>query len=380
MTRMHGVDQEPVRRSTRLVRRRGGQALSLLFLTGPIADLAHASGSQARIGAIAIALAAFVVLYLALLPPAAVFVRRGPRAIHGGLALLAASAGLTLALGAPRSFALLFVYVVAAAGLLLGPWPAGVVTGVTAAAFAVGLAASGSGSSTVAAYTLTIVAVGAMMIALGEAARTNRELREAREELARLAVSEERARIARDLHDLLGHTLSLIALKSDLAARLVERDPGRARTEMTDVQDVTRQALGEIRAAVHGYGRVAFADALEGARAALSAAGIDCRVEAPAAELPAEVESVLAWAVREATTNVVRHSSAHACAITLATGTGRVALQVEDDGSGGGERSGESAGLAGLAERARLLQGTLEAGARPEGGFRVRMTLPLGTA
>jgi signal transduction histidine kinase len=77
---------------------------------------------------------------------------------------------------------------------------------------------------------------------------------------------------------------------------------------------------------------------------------------------------------------VVRHSSAHACAITLATGTGRVALQVEDDGSGGGERSGESAGLAGLAERARLLQGTLEAGARPEGGFRVRMTLPLGTA
>ena len=354
--------------------------LGLLFLIGPVADLTRAPLSQARVGAIVVALAGFVVLYLALLPPVPPLIRWGRHAIRLGVALLAAAAGLTLALGAPRSFAMLFVYVVAAAGLLLGPQVGGVVTGITAAAVAAGLAAAGAGSSTVAAYGLTILAVGLLMIAFGNAVRTNRELREARGELARLAVSEERVRIARDLHDLLGHTLSLIALKSDLAAKLVGSDPGRAREEMIDVQHVTRQALGEIREAVHGYRRVAFTDALDGARAALSAAGIDCRVDAVPAELPAEVESVLAWAVREATTNVVRHSSAHACAITLATGAEAVALQVEDDGSGGQAGNGDSAGLTGLAERARLLDGTLEAGARPEGGFRLRVTLPLGPA
>jgi two-component system sensor histidine kinase DesK len=103
--------------------------------------------------------------------------------------------------------------------------------------------ASSSDSSTVGAYTVSLVAVGAIMASLGSTTRANRKLREAREELARLAVAEERSRIARDLHDLLGHTLSLIALKTELAAKLVESDPRRARTELDDVQEVTRQAL-----------------------------------------------------------------------------------------------------------------------------------------
>ena len=102
---------------------------------------------------------------------------------------------------------------------------------------------------------------------------------------------------------------------------------------MNEVQSVTRQALSEVRDAVQGYRRLAFADALDGARAALSAAGVDCRVEDRAAELPADVENVLAWAVREATTNVVRHSGARACSITLSVDAEDVALQVEDDGA-----------------------------------------------
>jgi two-component system sensor histidine kinase DesK len=364
-------------RVTRSVWIRAAQLLSLLFLVGPIGDLADADVSGAQLVAIVLALAAFVVLYVLLLPPIQPLVRRGRHAVEGALALLAALACLTLVLGAPGSFALLLVYVVVAAGLLLRAWPAGVVTVVIAVAIAVGLALAGEGGSTVAAYTLTILGTGAAMIALGSATRTNRELQAARQEVASLAASEERLRIARDLHDLLGHTLSLIALKSELAAKLIATDPPRAQAELAEVQRVTRTALAEVRAAVHGYRQLAFADAVAGAREALSAAGIDCRIETAAPELPAEVESVLAWAVREASTNVVRHSGARTCAITLRAVPNEVALEVEDDGAGAAGRNGRGAGLAGLAERARRLHGTLEAGDRPEGGFRLRLELPL---
>ena len=206
--------------------------------------------------------------------------------IGGGLALLAALAALTLALGAPRSFALLFVYVVAVAGIALPLVAAVPVIGAAAAVVGVGLAAAGSDGSTVAAWTLTVVGVGALTAALGSTTRANQELREVREELARQAVSEERLRIARDLHDLLGQTLSLIALKTELATRLVESDPSRAQAELIEVQRVTREALNEVREAVHGYRRLAFADALQSARATLAAAGIDCRVDGVASELP----------------------------------------------------------------------------------------------
>ena len=355
---------------------RVGQLLGLTFLIGPLSDLADAQESPAYIAAILVTLAAFVALYLTLLPPVSWLSRRGQRAIHGGLVLLAVTAALPLALGAPRSFAGLFIYVVAASGILLSRLAAGAVTASTAAAIGAGLAVTGSDDSTVAAYTLTVLAVGTVMIALGAAVRANRELLAAREELARRAVSEERLRIARDLHDLLGHTLSLIALKSQLAAKLVEGDPRRARAELEDVQSITREALAEVREAVHAYRLRSVAEALEGARTTLAAAGIECRVDSTTDELPAEVESVLAWAVREASTNVVRHSGARACAIMLARDGVGVSLQIDDDG-GGADESPAGSGLAGLAERARRLHGTLEAGARPEGGFRLRLTLPL---
>jgi two-component system, NarL family, sensor histidine kinase DesK len=357
-----------------------GPILGLLFLIGPVSDLLDGSYSPARLTAILLAFTAFVAVYLSLLPLARPIACRGQRAIWGALVVLAAAAGLTLVLGAPRSFALLYVYVVAAAGLLLPPRAGAVVIGAAALIVGVGLSMAGSDSSTVAAHTLTILAIGAMMAGFGRTMRANQELRAAREELARLAVSEERLRIARDLHDLLGHTLSLIALKSDLATRLVRTDPERAQTELSDVQDVTRQALTEVREAVHGYRRLGFDDALEGARAALTAAGIDCRVESSAADLPEEVESVLAWALREASTNVVRHSRARACESKLSADENEVALQVDDDGAPASTGSTNGAGLRGIAERARRLHGTLEAGARPGGGFRLRLTMPLAAA
>jgi two-component system sensor histidine kinase DesK len=217
-----------------------------------------------------------------------------------------------------------------------------------------------------------------MLTSLGSHARTIRELRAAREELAELAVNEERLRIARDLHDLLGQSLSVVALKSDLADRLVDDEPEAAHRELADVRRVSRQALTEMRAAVHGYRRLAFSEALDSAGAALSAAGIDLRVDGTAEHLPEEVENVLAWTLREATTNVVRHSGARACEVRVETGRTAVALQVDDDGVAEPSSNGDGMGLTGLAERARSLHGTLEAGARPGGGYRLRLQVPLG--
>jgi two-component system sensor histidine kinase DesK len=367
-------------RVTRLAWVRGGLLFGLLFLTGPISDLVNASYSPARTTAIAVLLAAFVALYLALLLPMPLVDRWGQLGIWSGLVLLAAIAGLTLLLGAPGSFVTLFVYVVVAAGLRLPARAAAAVIGVTTAAVGVGLAAAGADSSTLAAYILTILTLGATMVALASATRANWELRAARRELENLAVTEERVRIARDLHDLLGHTLSLIALKSELATKLAQSDPSRAQAEMADVQRVSRQALEEVRDTVQGYRQRAFADELTGARAALSAAGIDCRIEGSATKLPAQIDDLLAWALREATTNVVRHSGARVCRITLSTDPNEVALQVDNDGAPAHTGSSNGTGLAGLGERARLLDGTLESGARPEGGFRLRLTVPLPTS
>jgi two-component system sensor histidine kinase DesK len=223
------------------------------------------------------------------------------------------------------------------------------------------------------------VSIGILMTAFGRIARANRELHETREELARLAVSEERLRIARDLHDLLGHSLSVIALKSELAGKLVEREPARAAAELDDIQAVTRTALAEVREAVQGYRRLALAEALESAQTALAAAGIDCDLADTDVTLPAEVDAVLAWAVREGTTNVIRHSHAMHCAIRVRADGDRAALEIEDDGSAAPTVS-RGSGLSGLRERAERVRGELEAGARPEGGFRLRLTVPLAGA
>jgi two-component system, NarL family, sensor histidine kinase DesK len=183
-------------------------------------------------------------------------------------------------------------------------------------------------------------------------------------------------RIARDLHDLLGHSLSVIALKSELARKLVERDPPRAVAELDDVQSVTRTALAEVREAVQGYRRLALAEALETAQTALAAAGIDCELADADVALPADVDAVLAWAVREGTTNVIRHSGARRCEIRVRAGLEGAAVEVVDDGSGDDRRDGGGSGLAGLAERASRERGRIEAGPRPEGGFRLRVIVP----
>jgi two-component system sensor histidine kinase DesK len=206
----------------------------------------------------------------------------------------------------------------------------------------------------------------------------NAELTEARDELARNAVAEERLRFARDLHELLGHSLSLIALKSELAGRLAERDPARAREEMADVEAAARRALAEVRDAVSGYRQISVAQAVAEARSALSAAGIALRAPSGVPSVPAKVDAVLGWVVREATTNVLRHSRASTVTIRLDLDERAALLVVSDDGVGSTAAPG--AGLSGLAERVEGLGGRLESGPAGTHGFRLAAQVPLGAA
>jgi two-component system sensor histidine kinase DesK len=246
--------------------------------------------------------------------------------------------------------------------------------------FCAGLAAAtlvalDSDPGTTISISATTIGIGFMMFAFRRLVQLNQELVDAREEVARLAVSEERARFARDLHDLLGHSLSVIAVKAELAERLLERDPARAAEHVADVKAVAREALGEVRDTVSGYRQPTLSSELEGARMALQAAGIEARLEAADVELPPEVEAVLAWAVREGTTNIVRHSHARSCRIAVLPGPAAVSAEVVDDGEIQGT-AGTGNGLAGLRERAARVEGSVEAGPGPDGGFRLCVTVP----
>jgi two-component system sensor histidine kinase DesK len=230
-------------------------------------------------------------------------------------------------------------------------------------------------AGTTISLTATTLGIGFMMFAFRRLIQLNQELVDAREEVARLAVSEERARFARDLHDLLGHSLSVIAVKAELAERLIGLDPARAAGHVADIRDVARDALAEVRDTVSGYRRPTLSSELEGARMALEAAGIEAELDAAAVDLPADVEAVLAWAVREGTTNTVRHSGAHSCRIAVRPGVAEVSAEIVDDGAAEGP-AGSGNGLAGLRERAARVAGHVEAGPAPEGGFRLRVTVP----
>ncbi|GAB4577279.1 MAG: sensor histidine kinase [Anaerolineales bacterium] len=209
-----------------------------------------------------------------------------------------------------------------------------------------------------------------------------RELHAARKELARQVVIEERLRMARDLHDLLGHTLSLITLKSELAGRLLEKDPISATQEIREVEQVARQALREVREAVTGYRQQSLRGELDGARQILGAAGIACTIDDKVQMLPPDVEALLAWVMREGVTNVIRHSRARQCRIHIQhTGT-MVCAEIINDGhqSEGNAASGLGSGLSGLTERVTRLGGSVMAGplSPPNApGFRLRVEIPM---
>jgi two-component system sensor histidine kinase DesK len=200
--------------------------------------------------------------------------------------------------------------------------------------------------------------IGGINIHHFEVSEANARLRLAQEEVERLAKTAERERIARDLHDLLGHTLSLITLKSELAGKLIERDPERAKHEIAEVERVSREALREVRSAIAGYRSEGLQAELARARLALESAGVKLEYFTAPVELEPVRETALALALREAVTNVIRHAGARVCRIALAPTEGEVRLEVRDDGRGG--TAAEGTGLAAMRERIAGLGGTLE--------------------
>ena len=200
------------------------------------------------------------------------------------------------------------------------------------------------------------------------------QLRAARTEIVQHATDRERARIARDLHDLLGNSLSLITLKGELATRLLpEGAPGI--DEVRDMLNLSREALQLVRAAVSGYRQPTLATEMTAARVALEAAGIELEIRQGAGALDRETEAVLGWVVREATTNVIRHSGAKRCQIFLGREAGQVHVDVVNDGWRV-PQAPPGNGLRGIEERLAAVGGQLSAIARPEGGFRLRATVP----
>jgi len=218
------------------------------------------------------------------------------------------------------------------------------------------------------------VLIGAGNTFFAERNRMNRKLRKANEEIEHLAKLAERERIARDLHDVLGHTLSVITLKSELAGKLMDRDPQRAAKEIREVEEISRQALSDVRDAIRGYRAKGLTAELAHAKATLETAGIVVQCDAATTlQIPAMQESVLSLAVREGVTNVVRHARASHCRLRIEQQNGSCRLEIQDDGQG--FVSVEGNGLRGMRERVEMLGGTLER--RNRSGTSLTITLPL---
>ena len=218
--------------------------------------------------------------------------------------------------------------------------------------------------------------IGISNIHFAQRNRTNRKLIKAQEEIEHLAKVAERERIARDLHDVLGHTLSVIILKSELAGKLMDRDPQRAGNEIREVVQISRQALSDVRDAIRGYRSKGLPAELAQAKATLETAGVTVNCEAASLALPALHESVLSMAVREGVTNVVRHAGAHNCTLRLEQQNGSCRLEIADDGRGGSQNEGN--GLRGMRERVEMLGGTFKHDSRP--GTTITITLPMKEA
>lgn len=300
--------------------------------------------------------------------------------LHALVLVAIAALTLTTSLGFGGFWLLLFVFLAAACGAFVPPrWNVPAVVAVSALVGVIVVretANSGAGAG----YFSGTFAAGTVNVLLARMRELVRELRQTRADLARLAVEEERVRFAHDLHDLLGHTLSLIVVKAEAARRLAERGNSvAAAREATDIETVGRRALAEVREAVTGYRERGLASELAGARSALAGAGIEATIHILDTPLPQPADALLGRAVREAVTNVIRHSRARSCAIEVRRQGDKALLTVRDDGDGAGA-TGSGTGLAGLAERVAGAGGSFHAGPRPGGGFQLVLAVPVQPA
>ncbi len=358
--------------------RRGGGIWLVLLLSPLGAAWTHHSPVASIAGTALLALFALAYLFLV---PLGWWGRAGEKhALQIGAVLLLLAAAETAVIGQAGLTALVFV---AAAGVMLLETKATVVLGAALAVTAAVLPQYigpwhingiqwGDG--------VTIGLAGLAVFGFSRLIRANHELAAARNAVAVLAAERERARIARDMHDLLGHSLTTITVKSALAARLVEADPEQAKTEIKDVERLSREALADVRATVSGYRDVRLSTELISARQVLEAAGIKAELPGVVDNVDSDLAPLFGWVLREGVTNVVRHSRADHVTVTVEPR----AIEIIDDGAASSllpGTSGEVAvadqgnGLAGIAERTASVGGRMLAG--PNGsGYRLRVEVP----
>jgi two-component system sensor histidine kinase DesK len=369
-------------------------AVWLVYLIAPVSGLfGHRHGVLWIAGGLAITLA-FCTAYVAVL------LNWGERQRQGraGLAIIAVLAALACVVYG-KTWTPLWIYVSAATGVVLASEPNGrrrALRGV----LAVGVCyvffswLSHDGATDFLVVLLPVLLIGVAMIGFRLQIGLMHELAQARETVAKLAANEERLRLARDMHDLTGQSLSVITLKSELAAKRLSRLPASAERDtvlgdLGDIGRVSRQTLHDIREAVSGYRRPTLAIEVITARNALDAAGIrfddDPGLTLRSGTFDAEAEAVLAWCLREAVTNVIRHSGAKNCRIRLTERPGELSLEVSDDGRGfnhanADSQTGKGAGLRGMSERLSAEGGRLSLGmADPTRGhgFTLTATVPV---
>ncbi len=339
------------------------------------------------------ALAAATALYAAAVLPA---LRRGPAPTPAGLAALTALTAVVTA--AAAHFGGGWLYLFPMAGIACGAVLYGrrvriallALTGVTALVVWRG----GGGLESIMAFSWGTFSAGIVVAFLRHQHTLITELHDTRQQLAEAAVTRERLRFARDLHDLLGHTLSVIVVKAEAARRLALRDPEQARRQAGDIEKVGRQALAEIREAVTGYRETGLSAELERAADALRAAGVEPVVRRTGPEPDGRAQTLLGWVVREGVTNIIRHSGATRAEIHLAgtsltirnndptpapppaTTIGPAPDTADDAVTASGASDGGGSGLRGLAERLVQAGGRVEAGPLPQGGWQLTATLP----
>lgn len=377
----------------------------LVYLVAPVAGLFQQHYGPVRIAAGVAIVAVFGAVYFWIL---LTWDWPGGWRRWGGLAALFVLAGLACASFGAAKWNILWIYVSAASGIVPRSRPAATRTVLAAALCYLGFSvAGGDVASDYLITLLPVTMIGFIMISGRRQGELMRELTAARDTVARMAASEERLRLARDMHDLTGQSLSTITLKSELAARLLARLPesperDRARDEIEQVAAVSRQTLRDIRQAISGYRRPTLAVEIITARNALESAGIaphdDAEITLASGTFDTEAEAALAWCLREAVTNVIRHSGAANCHIGLTRRSDAISLGVRDDGRGsreagpdewsryegpprpgGWDPPGETAGsgLRGMSERLTAVGGHLEL--RPSsGGFGLTATVPAG--
>lgn len=342
-----------------------GAVFSLLWLiTVGTAVVAASPGPASAVAGLALVVL-FGLAFLAAAPIAWTLPLRGRLLVSAGLWALS----FTLVPWLGGDIVGTWTYVGVIVGMSVLPWRLTWLTIAALAALALvsEIVQAGQWSDGLIFLPAIVLSISMMMAAFARTIAAVNQLQATQERMAILAAERERDRVARDIHDILGHTLTVLTVKAELAGRLVEVDPPRAVTEIGEVEALARGALADVRATVAGFRGVTVSGEIAAARAALRAAGIEADLPGSTESVPAERRELAGWVVREGVTNVIRHSGATRCRVSL-DGRG---VEVCDDGSGPGSAAETSTGLTGLRERAEASGARLSLGRSDLGGFRL---------